>query len=648
MSPQDFQHLFSPITIRGTQIRNRVVMLPHETVFGGEDHLPTRKQVFYYRERAMGGVGLVVVPSMGVHPSGSYAHQVHAFTRDAIPGMRAITDAVHEFGAKIFGQLTHYGNQSRSVETHRPLWAPSAQPDMTVGEMPWAVTVDQIHELVASFGTSAANVIEGGYDGVEIKVAHDGILRQFLSPHSNHRTDEYGGSPENRARIVMEVLEEVRRNIGDHPLGVRLNLNEYLPDGNQVDDVIAFAQQFATIADYISSDFGTWESMPMMIPAAPMQHGFMLADIARLKASIPIPVIGAGRIVDPQQAEQALSDGQCDLIGMARQMIADPFWAAKAQSGRAGDIVPCIGCNERCISRLLADKPITCVVNPAAGFEEFYGHERQEQQVQQAERVVVVGGGPAGMRAAELAARRGNRVVLFERDDQLGGRVNWESRLPGKAEYSGLTTYEQQSLASLNVDVRLGVEADAEKVLAEQPDRVILAAGSSMVAGGIAGEGAQERTFSTLDALDGRVAGQTVLVLDYEASPEGAGVVDLLSGQGKQVTWVTPAFGVAMNVDPTISLPLFQRLGQLQVHAEAMQMPIRFENGTVTLLNPYLGTTTDVPGIDAIVVAGAKQSHQELFSELNGRVPRLDVIGDAASPRTTGAALLDATDLILS
>jgi 2,4-dienoyl-CoA reductase-like NADH-dependent reductase (Old Yellow Enzyme family) len=648
MSSQNFPHLFSPITIRNVEIRNRVVMLPHETVYGGEDHLPTRKQLFYYRERAMGGVGLVVVPSMGVHPSGSYAHQVHAYNRDAIPGLKAITDAVHAFGAKIFGQLTHYGNQSRSIESHRPLWAPSAQPDMTVGEVPWPMTVDQIHEVVAGFGVSAANLIEAGFDGVEIKVAHDGVLRQFLSPHSNHRTDEYGGSAENRARIVMEVLREVRRAIGDHPLGVRFNINEYIPDGYGVDEAIGFAKQWATIADYITSDSGTWETIPMMIPPAPTEHGFLLPDVARVKAAISIPVIGTGRIVRPQEAEKALSDGACDMVGMARQMIADPFWAAKAQRGDVDDIVQCIGCNERCIARLLADKPITCVVNPAAGFEEFYGHEKQEQQAQHPEKVVVIGGGPAGERAAELAARKGNRVVLFEKENQLGGRVNWESRLPGKAEYAGLTDYEKQSLQSLKVDVRLGTEADAGKVLAEKPDRVILAAGSTIVAGGIAGEGAQSRTFSTLDALDGRVSGQRVLVLDYEASPEGASVVDLLSSQGKQVTWVTPAFGVAMNVDPTISLPLFQRLGKMQVHAEAMQVPIRFENGTVTLLNPYLGTTSNVEGIDAIVVTGAKQARQELFGQLQGRVPRIDVIGDAASPRTTGAALLDATDLILS
>jgi 2,4-dienoyl-CoA reductase (NADPH2) len=414
-----------------------------------------------------------------------------------------------------------------------------------------------------------------------------------------------------------------------------------------VDDAIGFAKMFASIADYISSDSGTWETIPMMIPPSPTEHGFLLPDVARLKAAISIPVIGHGRIVRPEEAEAALAEGSSDMIGMARQLIADPFWADKALRGEEESIMACIGCNF-CLSRLLADKPITCVVNPAAGFEEFYGHEKQAQQAPQAEKVVVVGGGPAGTRAAELAARQGHQVVLFEKESELGGRVKWESRLPGKSEFDGITRYEKYALQTLKVDVRQGVEADGEKVLAEKPDRVILATGSQMVAGGINGSDAQTKTFTTLDALDGRVNGQHVLVLDYQGALEGAGVVELLATQGKRVTWVTPGFAMAMNVDPTISLPLFQRLGKLQVSTEPMQVVINFEGGTVTLLNPYFGTTAAVESVDAIVVAGSMAPRQELFAQLQGRVPRVDIIGDAAAPRSTGAALLDATNLIIS
>lgn len=647
MASKKYPHLFLPITIRNVEIRNRIVMLPHEPAFGGEDHMPTRKQVFYYRERAMGGVGLVVVPSMGVHPSGSYANMVHAFDKRSIPGLTAITDAVHEFGARVFGQLTHYGNQSRSIETHRPLWAPSAQPDMTIGEIPWTMTVSQIHEIVAGFGVSAANLIEAGFDGVEIKVAHDGVLRQFLSPHSNHRNDEYGGSAENRARIVLEVLQAIREAIGDRPLGIRLDINEYLPDGLGVDDAIEFARMFTGIADYISSDSGTWESIWMTIPPSPIEHGFLLPDVARLKSAISVLVIGHGRIVRPEEAEAALADGSCDMIGMTRQLIADPFWAEKAQNGEEEGIMTCIGCNF-CLSRLLADKPIMCVVNPAAGFEEIYGHEKQARSARQPGKLVVVGGGPAGMRAAEIAARQGHRVVLFEKEAEIGGRIKWESRLPGRSEFEGLTRYEEYALRSLKVDLHRGVAADAEKVLEERPEWVIIATGSQMVSGGINGSDARSGVFTTLDALDGRVKGNHVLVLDYGGTIEGAGVVELLATQGRRVTWVTPGFAMAMNLDVTISLPLFQRLGKLQVRNEPMQVVTNYEGKTVTLLNPYYGTTSTVESVDAIVVAGSMAPRQELFYELLGKVPRLDIIGDAAAPRTTGAALLDATSLILT
>jgi thioredoxin reductase len=350
--------------------------------------------------------------------------------------------------------------------------------------------------------------------------------------------------------------------------------------------------------------------------------------------------------VQPSEAEAALEDGSFDMICMARQLIADPFWAEKAQRGEEDSIMACIGCNF-CLSRLLADKPITCVVNPAAGFEEAYGHEKQAARVQKAEKVVVIGGCPAGTRAAELAARKGNQVVLFEKEADLGGRVKWESRLPGEAEFAGITRYEEHSLEALKVDVCLGMEADAARILNEKPDRVILATGSDMVAAGVNGGDAASKSFTTLDALNGRVSGQHVLVLDYQASTEGAGVVELLASQGKKVTWVTPAFATAMNVDPSISMPLFQRLGKLQVRTESMQLVIGFENGTITLLNPYFGTTSTIEGVDALVIAGSKAPRQELFNQLQGKVAKVDVIGDAAAPRTIGAALLDATSLIL-
>ncbi|HNR24914.1 MAG TPA: NAD(P)-binding protein [Candidatus Bipolaricaulis anaerobius] len=640
-----YPRLFEPITLRGVEIKNRILWLPHEPHFGSNDHLPTRQQLYYYRERARGGVGAIGVPSLGVHRSGTYAGLVDAYRPESIPGLRAIVDAVHAYGARIYAQLTHFGNQTKSAETHGPAWAPSAVPDLTVRELPKAMTVDEIQELVASFARAAENVLAAGFDWVEIKVAHDGILRQFLSPAKNKRTDAYGGSLENRARIVMEVLRAVRDAQGDVPLGVRLCLNEYIPHGYGVDEAVEYARMFATVADYINTDAGTWESMHYMVPPMTIPMGYLLGDVARIKQAVNVPVIGTGRIVWPQTAEQALADGACDMIGMARALIADPYWAEKAQRGAPEEIRGCIGCNQKCIGRLLQNLPISCVVNPTSGYEREFGAEFFYRPTRRPRKAVVVGGGPAGMKAAETMARRGHQVVLFEKERRLGGRVNWESALPNRRGVSGAGRYLEQTVTGLaRVEVRLGVEADVDAVLLEQPDIVIVATGAMPVAE-LPGVEAAGNLYHTLDALAGRVEGETLLVMDNDATEEGAGVVELLLGQGKTVHWVTPVFFNGQDINVVVSIPYYQRLGGRDVGLYPMSVVTGFALGTATLLNVQYGTRQEITGVDAIVVTGVWAPKNELYEKLQGRLPRLLILGDAAAPRTLAAALGDAMSL---
>ncbi|MCE5253508.1 MAG: hypothetical protein LLG45_04755, partial [Actinomycetia bacterium] len=388
--PEHPAKLFTPITIRGVTIKNRVVFLPHLTLYARADHRPSRRDAYYYRERARGGAGLVVVPSMIVGSSGSYINTIHAFDPKSIPGLRRIVDGVHDNGAKIFGQLTHMGNQTRSVEIFQPLVAPSNVPDLTVGEVPRPLTVQEIRELVASFAASAANLVEAGFDGVEIKVAHDGILGQFLSLLKNVRTDEYGGSLENHCRVVVEVLQAIRKNIGDRPLGVRLGINRYVRGDYGVDEAVEYAKMVARVADYISTDSGTWESIDWLVAPMTTPQGFLLDDVARIKNAVDVVVIGHGRVVWPAMAEEALEKGVCDLVGFARGMIADPYWAKKAQEGRFDEIRGCIGCNQKCMGRLLQNLPITCVQNPTSGHEYEYGEDVLYKRTLAPKKVVIV------------------------------------------------------------------------------------------------------------------------------------------------------------------------------------------------------------------------------------------------------------------
>jgi 2,4-dienoyl-CoA reductase (NADPH2) len=639
-----FQKLFTPVTIGMVEIKNRVVFLPHETHYGGEDHSPTKQQLYYYRERAKGGVGLIVIPSMDVHPSGSYAHTISAYTRESVPKLKEIVDDVHTHGASIFGQLTHFGNQTKSVETRQPLWAPSAVPDMTVREMPHEMTREEIGILIKSFASSAENLVEAGFDGVMIKAAHDGILHQYLSSLKNKRTDEYGGSIENRARIITDILKATRERIGNVPLGVRLNINEYMAGGYGIDDGIQFARIIAPFSDYLSVSHGTWESMPMVMPPMTVPQGFLLQDIGRVKAAITIPVIGSGRIIWPKMAEDALTKGQCDLIGMARQLIADPFWVEKARTGRTEEIVECIGCNQKCVGRLLQNRNISCVVNPASGYEERYGSDKIYAKSSHPMKVIIVGGGPAGMKAAEIAARRGHTVVLFEKEKTLGGRVIWESSLPQRNEYRGIIRYLVPSMKRLGVDVRTGVDVNPELVIREKPDMVIIATGAVPVTPAIDGlEG--DRVFSSADVTAGQVKGRNVIVMDYAASPESAGVVEGLLDQGKTVQWVTAVFFAGQDLDITTLLPFYQRIGQKPVTMYPMTILLKVEDKTGFLLNPYTGKTSQLSDIDSVVIAGLKSPDNELYSQLKDRVPTIHSIGDATAPRDAAAALLDAMSL---
>jgi len=287
------------------------------------------------------------------HPTGLYPGMHAGYVAGNVPKFKKIVDAVHKYDAKIFVQFSHMGNQTKSWETSRPTWAPSNVPDLTVGEVPKALTLEEIKELEDSFVQSAATTMQAGFDGLEIKVAHDGILGQFVSLTKNKRTDQYGGSLENHVRIVVEILKALRERMGDVPIGVRLCINRYVQGDYGVNEALVYAKLIAAVADYISIDSGTWESIDMLVPSMNVPQGFMLQDIARIKKETGAIIIGNGRLVWPAMAEQALEDGTCDLVGMARALIADPFWANKAKAGKADEIRGCLGCNQKCMGRLL-------------------------------------------------------------------------------------------------------------------------------------------------------------------------------------------------------------------------------------------------------------------------------------------------------
>ena len=643
--------LFRPLRIGPLEIRNRVIFAGHGSRFvDWHSHHLTERQGHYLAERAAGGVGLVIQGSSMVHPTGLAAAGVNEVYSDSgVPAYARVAEMVQSEGAAIFGQLSHLGRQGDTFAAHRELWAPSAVADPASRVVPHAMTHRDIAELTACYRSAARRLIAAGFDGLEVYLAHGYLLCEFLSRFSNRRADRYGGSLENRCRLPLEVLEAVRTQVGDGvPVGIRVSAEEFVPGGlspGECSEIVAHLMA-RTRVDYVSVSQSNYASIDRMIPdmsfpRAPYAH---YAGEIR-EATAGVPTFAVARLVTPEQCEELLAAGVADAVCLVRPLIADPEWAVKAASGHREDIRECISCNVGCRGGPHRGSPIACLVNPAVGEEARWGFRRL-QKASISRRVVVIGGGPGGLKAAETAALGGHEVILLEAAERLGGQVLVAAAaMPYRDEFANSVRHLEHQVRKLGVEVRTGVRADAATALADDPSCVIVATGS--LPGGFDVPGG-EMVQSAHEAITAGITGPRVVLVDAgEAGWKVCTTAENLAAAGAAVTLVTPV-SVGASMDTFSRPPMLRRLRAagvefLEYHALSAVRP-----GAAEVTETLTGTSRLLPA-DSVVGAAYGVADDTLFAELlalseAGNLPEVELhaVGDCLAPRQAIDAIWDA------
>jgi len=636
--------LFAPLRVGRLTLRNRIVFSAHLTN-QARDGMPTEQHAEYYAARAAGGAGLIISEEHSTYPGDRpYEKLIHGFDPAVVPAYRRITDAVHAHGTPILAQLNHNGGQSSSMYTRTPVLAPSPVPDPLFREVPREIGVREIAEVVAGYGTVAAHCAEGGFDGVELQCSHSSILRGFLSPATNLRTDDYGGSLENRARILIEVIDAVREAIGPHrALGVRICGDERIENGVTLEEGVALAKLVEATGkvDYLNTSIGVATSSLYLIEASmAIPRGYALFISKAIRDAVRLPVVGVGRIKDPADAERALAEGQCDLVGVVRGQIADPDFAAKARAGQASEIRACLSCNQECVGRVGLNRWLGCVVNPRAGRESV----PLPAPGSRPKRVLVVGGGPGGLQAAAAAAQRGHHVTLFERGERLGGQVAVAATAPGRAEFLDMIGNLAAECTRYAVDTKLGTEAGADLLLAERPDAVVLASGARPRKPHWAG--ACARVVDVRDVLEGRAApAGEVVVIDDLGFHQATSVAELLAGRGCRVRLSTSAMVVGQDLGSTLDLENFHRRAHakgITEHTDEVVLGMSEVDGKLVLrmLIHTTGETFEL-GCDWVVCATHQEPEDLLWRQLREAPFPVHRVGDCLTPRRAQAAVIE-------
>jgi 2,4-dienoyl-CoA reductase-like NADH-dependent reductase (Old Yellow Enzyme family) len=654
-SAADLEHLWEPLAIGPTTVANRVMSSAHALLYN-QGRFWNDRHAAYYRERAAGGCALLISETTAAHPmthaEGSSPTPV-SWDPDCIPGFRKVADAVHAEGSAMFVQLFAAGAHDRGallIDDWRPLWGVSGVPGVMHREQTLTMSAEQLADVAHWFGKSAANSAAAGMDGVEVQGAHSYLIGQSLSPHYNKRDDEYGGSVERRCKLALEIGRSVRRAVGDSvTVGFRMSYDELIgPAGitQEMSDEILEILAAADLFDYFSISAGGYHTLSFAV--APMDHepGHLVPFAHRAKGVLGdrARVFAVGRILEAPQADSIIGDGAADMVAITRQHIADPRLVEKWRSGRESEVVQCVGDND-CFAPILLGLPVSCPLNPVTGREAYWGEGKLTPAATQ-RRVAVVGAGPAGMKAAALAARRGHEVTLFEQGSEVGGHLNLWKRLPSRQRWQKAIDSFAGALEPAGVDLRLGVRADEEELSSGDFEVVVLATGARYSADGAsvfrpdraAVPGAPSERMIGLDQAIERACqdgslGDRVIVVEETGEGQPLLLAEMLALGGAEVHVMTPlpAVGevVARRLQTIFFMPRLRAAG-VEIITEATLES--FDGTTARIADLWGGPERQLADVDTIVLSGLRDPVPgPLTEELPGVATH--TIGDALVPR---------------
>lgn len=626
------QNLFSPFEINGKKLKNRCVVPPMVTNYCNEDGTCTERFAAYHEAKAKGGFGMIITEDFAVTPRGKGFKYLPGLWNDGqISGFQAFTKRIHQYDTVLIAQIYHCGRQtSRAVIGEAPC-APSAIPCPFSPDMPDELTIEEIKTIVSQFGDCAHRAEAAGFDGVEIHGAHGYLIAQFMSPYSNKRTDEYGGTLENRMRFALEIIEDIRSKCSkEFIVGYRISADEYVSGGRTIEDTKTIVPYLDRAGiSYVHVTAGVYRSFDAIIPSMYCPHGWIADAASEVKQVTALPVISVGRYNDPRIANNVIGCGKADLVSMGRQSLCDPETPNKAKEARFSEIRTCIGCHHGCIAKLLANEPITCVLNPTLGKES----ECPKVTAEAPKKVMVIGAGPAGLEAAISAAEAGHSVTVYDKKRWAGGQFRIGAIPPGKGEIANYVVQRLGELKKLNVPVHMETEVTLALVKEQAPDVIIAATGAQPIIPSFPGvDGANVATAPQV--LTGEVnAGGRVVVVG--GGCVGAETANHLASNLKGVTLVEMLDDIALD---EVVVPRWGLLDDLAKNKVRILTGTTVEEITPTGVKVTGCTTGEIPA-DTVVIAVGSRPDTQFAKELQEAGYDVRIIGDAEKVGLAGEAV---------